>query len=130
MILLYFILLFLHPIFLNVFYDEYLSVNLFKQYLEKGQDENYLLSMFVYQIRNLVKTKSLLQINIKTDSRMITNKLGMHPYVAQKCIQQVRNFSFDDLKKIYHQLMTIDFEIKTGKTDSKTALEMFLACLP
>ena len=92
-------------------------LNLFKQYLEKGQDENYLLSMFVYQIRNLIKAKS-------------GGKLDMHPFVIQKSRQQANNFEWDDLKKIYHQLMTIDFEIKTGKTDSKTALEMFLACLP
>ena len=91
-------------------------LNLFKQYLEKGQDENYLLSMFVYQIRNLIKAKS-------------GGKLDMHPFVIQKSRQQANNFSWDDLKKIYHQLMTIDFEIKTGKTDSKTALEMFLAGL-
>lgn len=91
-------------------------LNLFKQYLEKGQDENYLLSMFVYQIRNLIKAKS-------------GGKLDMHPFVIQKSRQQANNFEWDDLKKIYHQLMTIDFEIKTGKTDSKTALEMFLAGL-
>lgn len=91
-------------------------LNLFKQYLEKGQDENYLLSMFVYQIRNLIKAKS-------------GGKLDMHPFVIQKSRQQANNFEWDDLKKIYHQLMTIDFEIKTGKTDSKTALELFLAGL-
>ncbi len=91
-------------------------LNLFKQYLEKGQDENYLLSMFVYQIRNLIKVKA-------------DGKLDIHPFVILKSKQQAKNFSWDDLKKIYHQLMTIDFEIKTGKTDSKTALEMFLVGL-
>jgi len=91
-------------------------LNLFKQYLEKGQDENYLLSMFVYQIRNLIKVKA-------------EGKLDIHPFVILKSKQQAKNFSWDDLKKIYHQLMTIDFEIKTGKTDSKTALEMFLVGL-
>lgn len=91
-------------------------LNLFKQYLEKGEDENYLLSMFIYQIRNLIKAKA-------------GGKLDMHPFVILKSKQQAKNFNWDDLKKIYHQLMTIDFEIKTGKTDPKTALEMFVVGL-
>lgn len=91
-------------------------LNLFKQYLEKGEDENYLLSMFIYQIRNLIRVKA-------------GGKLDIHPFVVQKSRQQAKNFNWDELKKIYHQLLTIDFDIKTGKTDSKTALELFVARL-
>ena len=90
------------------------ALKLFKELLGKGEDENYLLSMFIYQIRNLLKIKS-------------GGGEDLHPFVFRKAQQQVKNFDWDDLKKIYHQLMTIDLEIKTGKTDSKTALEVFLA---
>jgi len=91
-------------------------LKLFKQYLEKGEDEAYLLSMFIYQIRNLIKVKS-------------GGKLDMHAFVIQKTRQQVKNFSWNDLKKIYSQLLTIDFDVKTGRTDIRSALEVFLVNL-
>lgn len=91
-------------------------LKLFNQHIEKGEDEFYLLSMFVYQIRNLLKIKST----------PIKN-LDLHPFVIKKTQYQAKNFTFDELKKIYYQLMTIDLEAKTGKTDLMAALELFLA---
>ena len=96
--------------------DKNKALKMFKQYLEKREDENYLLTMFIYQIRNLIKAKS-------------GGKLDMHPFVIQKSRQQANNFEWDDLKKIYYQLLTIDFDTKTGRADSKTALELWLAQL-
>ncbi len=96
--------------------DKNKALKMFKQYLEKREDENYLLTMFIYQIRNLIKAKS-------------GGKLDMHPFVIQKSREQANNFEWDDLKKIYHQLLTIDFDTKTGRADSKTALELWLAQL-
>ena len=92
------------------------ALSLFKKHLEKGEDEGYLLSMFIYQIRNLIKLKS-------------GGRLDMHPFVIKKTRQQARNFSFEDLKKIYYQLLTIDFDIKTGRADSKVALELWVVNL-
>lgn len=88
-------------------------LDLFGKYLEKGEDEFYLLSMFIYQVRNLLKVIS-------------GGRLDMHPFVAQKTKAQARNFNFEELKKIYRQLLTIDLDIKVGRMDSKTALELFL----
>ena len=90
-------------------------LNLFNQHLEKGDDEFYLLSMFVYQIRNLLRIKST-----------PLAKLDLHPFVIRKTQYQAKNFTFEELKKIYYQLMTIDLEAKTGKSDIMTALELFL----
>lgn len=91
-------------------------LKLFNQQIEKGEDEFYLLSMFVSQIRNLLKIKST-----------PLAKLDLHPFVIRKTLYQAKNFTFEELKKIYYQLMTIDLEAKTGKTDIMTALELFLA---
>ena len=104
------------------------ALKLFKQYLEKGENENYVLSMFIYQIRNLIKVKTY-EFRRELSANLHANKLGMHPYVFQKTRQQVKNFSFEELKKIYHRLLAIDLDIKTGKTDATTALELFLAKL-
>jgi len=92
------------------------ALDLFKKHLDKGVDEFYLLSMFVYQFRNLLKFKS-------------GGKLKLHPFVLRKTQQQARNFSFEDLKKIYHNLLMIDIDSKTGKKDIKIALDLFVAKL-
>lgn len=91
-------------------------LKIFNQFLEKREDEVYLLTMFIYQIRNLIKVKA-------------GGRLDLHPFVIKKSRQQARNFSFEDLKKIYYQLLTIDLDIKTGKSDPKTALELFIVGL-
>ena len=104
------------------------ALKLFKQYLEKGENENYVLSMFIYQIRNLIKVKTY-EFRRELSANLHANKLGMHPYVFQKSRDQAKNFSFEELKKIYHRLLAIDLDIKTGKTDATTALELFLAKL-
>lgn len=95
------------------------TLSLFNQHIENGESEYYLLSMIAYQIRNLIKAKSVKDIAL----------LGLHPFVARKTKQQVENFNFEELKKIYHQLMIIDFESKLGKTDITSALELFLVNL-
>jgi len=95
------------------------ALKLYNQHLETGADEHYLLSMIAYQVRNLIKVKTAKAIEF----------LGLHPFVARKTSQQVKAFDFEELKKIYHQLMTIDFESKLGKTDITAALELFLTNL-
>lgn len=93
--------------------------SLFNQHIKSGESEYYLLSMIAYQIRNLIKAKTAEDIEL----------LGLHPFVVRKTKQQIENFTFEELKKIYHQLMIIDFESKLGKTDITAALELFLTNL-
>lgn len=85
-------------------------------HLKKGESEMYLLDRFVYQFRNLIKVKS-------------GGKLDMHPFVVKKTSQQAKNFSFEELKKIYQKLLEIDLGIKTGKIDARTAIELFITDL-
>jgi DNA polymerase-3 subunit delta len=94
------------------------ALKLMSTYFEKGEDEIRLLGMFVYQFRNLIKVKSAPAENP-----------GLHPFVLRKTEEQARNFSFEELKKIYYQLLTIDFDIKLGKINPIAALELFVAKL-
>jgi DNA polymerase-3 subunit delta len=95
------------------------ALKLFNQHIEDGADGHYLLSMIVYQIRNLIRVKTTKAIEL----------LGLHPFVARKTSQQAEKFTFEALKKIYYQLMTIDFESKLGKIDIKIAIEKFITDL-
>lgn len=94
------------------------ALKLMSGYFEKGEDEIRLLGMFVYQFRNLIKVKSA-----------PLESLGLHPFVLRKTKEQAKNFSFEELKKIYYHLLTIDFDIKLGKVNSVAALELFVTKL-
>ncbi len=100
------------------------STLLLNQQIEKGLNEIYILTMFVYQFRNLLKIKSLLEQNLS--SQEIASKAKMHPFVVQKSIEQCRRFELEDLKKIYRKLFDADLAIKTGKINPRLALDLLV----
>jgi DNA polymerase-3 subunit delta len=105
--------------------DKRTAIELLHNHLESGEDPFYLLSMYFYQFRNLVKIKPLAEKNIAQHE--ITSKLKMHPFVVRKTLDQARNFSWEKLKSLYNVLCRIDFESKTGKIDIALALDKFVA---
>jgi len=102
---------------------------LIHKHLEKGDSPLYLLSMINFQFRNLLLVKSSeskaeLYVN---DIGMLSRKLKLHPYVIRKSIQQAKRFTIDELKKIYQKIFQADLNIKTGKIDPQTALDLLIA---
>jgi len=87
---------------------------LIHKHLEKGESHLYLLAMISFQFRNLLAIKS-------------GSKLKMHPYVIKKTIRQAELFSLEDLKKIYRKIFQVDLDIKTGRKDPDTALDLFIS---
>lgn len=92
------------------------ALKLIRNHLKQGEKENYLLDRFVYQFRNLLKVKT-------------GGGKDLHPFVYKKAQAQTRNFDFEELKKIYQKLLEIDLNIKTGKVEARTALELFVVNL-
>lgn len=105
--------------------DKKTALKMLHDHLDGGEDPFYLLSMYFYQFRNLVKVKPLAEKNMLPAD--IASKLKMYPFVARKSVEQARNFSWEKLKALYNSLCEIDFESKTGKTDISLALDKFLA---
>lgn len=101
------------------------SLILLAKHFEKGDSPLYLLSMFIYQVRNLLIIKSLLQDKKTYNQILKTSKL--HPYVVRKTIEQAKRFSLDELKKIYKKIFLADLNIKIGKIESETALNFLIA---
>lgn len=106
--------------------DKKLAFQLLHRHLEKGDDPFYILSMFVYQFRNMLKVADFREKGI-TDERQIAAQTKLHPYVVKKSLAQVRSLSFQKLKQIYKKLGEIDFQIKTGKIGIELALDKFVA---
>ena len=51
----------------------------------------------------------------------------LHPFVVKKAIEQSQKFELEELKKIYQKLFKIDLDIKRGRVEPETALDMLIA---
>ena len=98
-----------------------------------GKDEKIIFSMIVYQFRNLIKIRSVLDKNRKqgdfSNAYGQLVKSGIHPFVVRKNLPIARSFPMDELKKIYQKLFELDYQIKMGRVDMKLGIEMFIAGL-
>ncbi len=105
--------------------DKRTALKLIHQHLNQGEDQFYLFSMLVYQVRTLLKLKDLIEKG--TPYYNLAKASGLHPYVVKKSSSQLRNFSLEGLKKIYQRLLDIDFKVKAGLLDSPTAMDLLVA---
>ena len=99
-----------------------LAYKLMHQHLSLGENEIYILTMFIYQFRNLLQIKNLIDAGISYDA--LAKKTGLHPFIIKKSWPQLKNFSQDILKKIYDRLLSIDIGIKRGHIEPQTALDL------
>ncbi len=103
------------------------AASLLHEQLTAGVDPFYLFSMIIRQFRLLLQVRECREANMP--AKDIASAVGMHPFVAQKLSQQVRNFSLSQLEKIYSHLLNIDVGVKTGKSDMTTSLNLLIATL-
>ena len=101
------------------------AFNLLDSLISQGADCFYILSMMIFQIRNLVLVSSQKEKGI-FNSQEIAQKTGLHPYVAQKTLSQLGRFETYKLKEIYKRASLLDINSKSGKINIKEALEDFI----
>ncbi|HBI50960.1 MAG TPA: DNA polymerase III subunit delta [Candidatus Moranbacteria bacterium] len=104
------------------------ALDLFHQQLTKGEDVFYILSMYTYQIRTLLKIGDFYWQGM-ISAPQIAQASGIHPYVVQKSLSQIRNLSEQKTKQMLRDLAEIDFSAKTGKVDPVLALDTFIVSL-
>ncbi|HRY82563.1 MAG TPA: DNA polymerase III subunit delta [Candidatus Moranbacteria bacterium] len=102
------------------------ALALFHNHLQKGDDPFYLLSMFFYQFRNMLKVADLYDRGTRSEYE-IARVAKLHPFVVKKTLSQMRNFDFSKLKNIYNKLSKLDTAVKTGKIEIKLAMDKFIA---
>jgi len=105
--------------------DKKRALKLIHLHLEKGDSPFYLLSMINYQFRNILEVKDLAEQGMPYP--LMANETGMKPYPFKKSFEFSKRFSLEELKKIYRKLFQIDFKIKRGEIDPKTALDFLVA---
>ncbi|MFZ1400817.1 MAG: DNA polymerase III subunit delta [Candidatus Promineifilaceae bacterium] len=100
---------------------------LLQEKFREGADPFYLFSMFMRQFRLLIQVKELADEGKRPPA--IGQELKMHSFVVGKLYQQCQGFSMVQLEQIYRHLLSIDVEVKTGKNDMTTALNLLVANL-
>ncbi|KKP63957.1 MAG: polymerase III, delta subunit HolA protein [Candidatus Moranbacteria bacterium GW2011_GWF2_34_56] len=102
------------------------ALEMLHRQLEQGDDPFYILSMYIYQIRNLLKIAEFyFQGNF---SHLDISKIvKLHPFVVQKGTQQLRNLDFNKLREIYKKLEKIDEDAKRGKRDIGIGMELLIS---
>jgi len=103
------------------------ALKLLHDQIESGAHELYLLTMITYQFRNLLIIKDLIEQG--KNQYQIQRETKMHPFVVQKTFSQARNFSLNELKKIYQKLLDTDVALKTSKIEPNLALDLLVTKL-
>lgn len=104
-----------------------LALKLMSDQFNLEADEMYLLSMLIRQFRILLEIKDILNQHPKMTKDLIARELQIHPFVVQKALWQVKNFTFDKLKQIYQLLLELDFKLKTSQAKPKVLFDLFIA---
>jgi DNA polymerase-3 subunit delta len=98
--------------------------NILKNIADSGEETYGALSMIAFQFRNLILIK-LAEVENISQQRVIADT-RMNPFVHKKTSQQVRNFTLEKLKEIYHLIFETDLAIKTGEKEPGLALDLLV----
>ena len=95
--------------------------------LLESEDAFSLWGMVIRQFRLLLLAREVLDSRGGKDE--VARALGVHPYVAEKTTGQARSFTLPVLERIYHRLLEIDEEAKTGQVALDLALDTLVVDL-
>ncbi len=98
-----------------------LGLKLLKKEIKSGSHPLFIFKMIVNQYRNLIKIKLLKNQTFKN-----IKSLNIHPYAYRKLSIISKNYTFEELKTIYRQLLNYDRKIKEGALEPEIGLELFL----
>ncbi|MEA3273289.1 MAG: DNA polymerase III subunit delta [Patescibacteria group bacterium] len=105
--------------------DKKVAISLLHRHLEVGDHGLYLLSMIVYQFRNLIKVGDALDQGIS--DAQIPGLTKLHPFVVHKSKEFVSRIGLERLKTLYKKLAEIDYSVKKGSLDINSALDLFIS---
>lgn len=86
-----------------------------KQLIYQGEYPLRLLATLATHIANLLIIKESTEKGL--GPKQIKEQTKLHPFVIDKGLRQCRNFSYRQLKNIYHQIAIADQEFKSGRID-------------
>lgn len=87
------------------------AIKAFHGLLSDQANEVYILSMIIWQLRNLLLAKTAGNMT----SAELAKKAGMSPYVATKALDRQRGFAEETLRQSFQAAIETDYKIKTGQ---------------
>ncbi len=102
------------------------ALSLLAQERSAGSDDHYLLIMLGRQVRILLVARACLDQNPKVTKQEAAEAMDVHPFVAQKAIEQAKFLSLSDLITAHDFLFEFDQKIKTGRIDARLAVNLIV----
>lgn len=100
------------------------SHSLLNKLITAGESEIYVLTMIVWQYRQLIIAKAMLDAG--RSRTQISTEAGIRLFALDKTLSLLDRYSLDKLKKIYARLLDAEISIKSGRTDPKTLLDLLV----
>lgn len=111
-----------------------MAFKILNEQIEAGLKETQIFFMLVRQFRLLLQIKEIVAKNYSFLSpsdpglkSKIAAELKLHPFVVQKTLQQIKNYSIPELKKIYKNLLAMDMRMKRTRANPRLLLDLFFA---
>lgn len=98
------------------------AVSIFRDLIAQRTNEVYILSMIIWQLRNLLLAKTAGTIT----QVELAKRAGMSPYVAGKALVRQRDFSEEDLQQAYLAAIRTDYELKSGQGEPEELVERLI----
>ena len=100
------------------------ALNILHDLLSDGEPPIKLISTITSQVRSLLLVKELAQKGMR--SAAIASTIGMAPFVAEKALRQVGNFTMPQLEGAYRQLLSTDAALKRSRIEPEMALDLLV----
>src|SRR3989338_6136818 len=96
------------------------AFGLLYQELKSSRDPYYILTMIIYQFRNLLNIKGLQEQGCSQSD--IARKTKLHPFVVRKALASLDKFNQEELKVRYKHLLFADTSFKNGQNNLEDTL--------
>lgn len=100
------------------------ALRLYYDLLSEKEPPMNILSLLVRQFNGILQAKEELAMGVH--SSVIAKNIGVAPFIAQKYINQAKNFSSKQLKMALKDCADVEEAVKTGKLDAKMGVELMI----
>jgi DNA polymerase-3 subunit delta len=100
------------------------ALTTYQDLLSQKEQPVVILILLGRHLRLLLQTLELARLGYPPNQ--IAAELKLAPFIVSKYVQQARNWSIDQLRKLLIELADLDFAIKTSRAQDVTGLELFI----
>lgn len=100
------------------------ALDILHELLVDGEPPLKVISTITSQVRSLLLVKELTQKGMR--AAQIASITGIAPFVVEKALRQVRNFSVSQLENAYRQLLATDAALKRSRMTPEMALDLLV----